>query len=348
MWYYTDNGERHGPISQPGIKSLYAQHSITPDTLVWQEGMEDWQPLHATPLANDLQIALPDGDSWEKCAFSGDRCRRSQMVQIDGWWIGFEHKDDAVEFLKQGGTLPVGEIDNPFKGNTDLGHLITSSWRLLAPCLPSAIALHLAVWIPGNLAISYMDTFHFSENEVYRSFQFNGWVQSLWGNLAVGGILYMLCQQILGRPCTFGNAVGAAFSNWGRLWVASFISGLMMIVGFLLLIIPGLIVLVRTTFANSAAVDAQMSGSSAVQESWDVSKGSFWLIFGYILIVGIGCTAPTVLFSALSSFIPILEHWALNGVISSIVELPLIYLIAFNLVFYRELKARPPGQLIRM
>jgi hypothetical protein len=339
MWYYTQNGERHGPLSQSGMKSLFEQRSITADTLVWQEGMTEWQPLNATRLASELQVPLPEGDAWEKCAFSGERCRRSEMVQIDGYWIGAEHKDAAVELLQQGGSLPVVELDSPFAGNVDLGHLMRSTWALLAPCLQLVIVLQLLVWIPGNLAINYMDTQVFTEDQTFKSFQFNGWVQALWGNLATGGILYVLSQQILGRPATFGSAVSAAFSNWGRLWVGSFLSGLMMIIGFILLIIPGFIAMVRTSFVNAGVVDGKLGGSDAVQESWNLTKGCGLQVFGYMFVVGIVCTLPAVIFGAVGTLVPVLEHWVVNAIVATIMELPLIYLLAFTLVFYRELKA---------
>lgn len=349
MWYYTSNGERFGPVSQFAIKSLYEQRAVNGDTLVWQEGLEGWQPLHSTRLARDLEVELPDGDSWEKCAFSGERCRRSEMVQIEGWWISNDCKDDAVELIKQGGRLPVVPLDSPHAGNVDLGHLLHSSWQLLAPCLPAAIGLYVLVWIPGNLLINYLDAFVLSEGQELRTLQVSNAVQSLWGNLATGGILFQLCQALRGRPVAFGDMVKAAFTHWGRLWVAGFISGIMTVIGLVLLIFPAFIVIVRTNFANSAAVDAPMSGSSAVQESWDITKGHFWRILGYSLLMGSICVSPMIMFGALSPLLPLLENWAVNAVVSTALELPLIYLLAFTLVFYRELKAlsqaRPRRQL---
>lgn len=45
-WYYRqDDGTQAGPVSEATFRSLVAQGAIRPDTLVWHEGMADWQPL---------------------------------------------------------------------------------------------------------------------------------------------------------------------------------------------------------------------------------------------------------------------------------------------------------------
>lgn len=347
MWYYSNNGDRSGPVSQFAIRSLYEQRAIAPDTLVWQEGMETWQPLHATTLAGFLKVPLPGGDTWETCAFSGDRYRQSEMVQVEGLWIGNDRKDEAVELLKQGGRLPVVELDSPFKGNLDLGHLLRYSWKLLQPCLPSSILLYLLVWVPGNLAINYIGDFVLTEEQGLRIFQVSSWVQSLWGNIATGGVLFLLSEQIRGRTESLGSAFGAGLANWGRVWVASFLIGLMTILGLLLLILPGFIAITRTSFATAAAVDGKMSGSSAVQESWDVTKGHFWRVLGYMLLMGMVSVAPSIFFGAFSTLVPWLEHWVVNALLGTLFELPVIYMLAFTLVFYKEIKARPVQSISR-
>ena len=56
-WYYNVNNKQAGPVEEAGIKDLIAAGKITGSTLVWQTGMEGWQPVSATPLA----ALLPEG-----------------------------------------------------------------------------------------------------------------------------------------------------------------------------------------------------------------------------------------------------------------------------------------------
>ena len=43
-WYYAVEGTSNGPVSEAELQELVAVGTIRSDTLVWQEGMEDWLP----------------------------------------------------------------------------------------------------------------------------------------------------------------------------------------------------------------------------------------------------------------------------------------------------------------
>ena len=44
-WYYSDyDRNRHGPISDRDIAELHANGQLDPGTLVWREGLSQWQP----------------------------------------------------------------------------------------------------------------------------------------------------------------------------------------------------------------------------------------------------------------------------------------------------------------
>jgi len=50
MWYYIKNDQRHGPISENDVRGLVENGTITRDTLVWREGMSDWQQAGSSDL----------------------------------------------------------------------------------------------------------------------------------------------------------------------------------------------------------------------------------------------------------------------------------------------------------
>ncbi len=46
-WYYSDyQRNRHGPVSAGDLANLHANGQLAPDTLVWREGLAQWQPWH--------------------------------------------------------------------------------------------------------------------------------------------------------------------------------------------------------------------------------------------------------------------------------------------------------------
>ncbi|MDN5781726.1 MAG: DUF4339 domain-containing protein, partial [Luteimonas sp.] len=48
QWYYSDyERNRHGPVSAADLAMLHDNGQLAADTLVWREGMAQWQPWHA-------------------------------------------------------------------------------------------------------------------------------------------------------------------------------------------------------------------------------------------------------------------------------------------------------------
>lgn len=47
VWYYAEEGRQKGPVSDAEFDQLLSNGKLLPDTLVWKDGMEDWQPMSA-------------------------------------------------------------------------------------------------------------------------------------------------------------------------------------------------------------------------------------------------------------------------------------------------------------
>jgi uncharacterized RDD family membrane protein YckC len=43
-WFYVDNGQQRGPVTEEDLAMLAGRGAITPETLVWREGLENWRP----------------------------------------------------------------------------------------------------------------------------------------------------------------------------------------------------------------------------------------------------------------------------------------------------------------
>jgi hypothetical protein len=44
QWYYTKDGQRHGPVAAAELKQLADHGELVAEALVWREGMDDWVP----------------------------------------------------------------------------------------------------------------------------------------------------------------------------------------------------------------------------------------------------------------------------------------------------------------
>ena len=48
-WRYVQNGQPCGPLDTAALKEMLNRGAISPDTLVWQEGMSDWVAARRLP-----------------------------------------------------------------------------------------------------------------------------------------------------------------------------------------------------------------------------------------------------------------------------------------------------------
>lgn len=73
------------------------------------------------------------------------------------------------------------------------------------------------------------------------------------------------------------------FAVFGRnYWQAvggHIVRSILTVVGFLLLIIPGIIVTVRLSFMDYLIIDRKMGAIEAMKESWEMTRGHGWTIF---------------------------------------------------------------------
>lgn len=101
-WYYAIEGTSHGPVSQAEFENLVSVGAIRSDTLVWQEGMEDWLPYrraggtdnaepmqpHA-PISNTQDPARSDANTFLgalKDGFARYVDFKSRSTRSQFWW----------------------------------------------------------------------------------------------------------------------------------------------------------------------------------------------------------------------------------------------------------------------
>jgi len=67
--------------------------------------------------------------------------------------------------------------------------------------------------------------------------------------------------------------------------VASIVVGVVAMIGFLLLVIPGIIFSVRLQFYAWAVIDGRPGPFASIQESWEVTRGAFWRLIGFWFVL---------------------------------------------------------------
>lgn len=94
------------------------------------------------------------------------------------------------------------------------------------------------------------------------------------------------------------------FKKFAYYICATFLVGLSVLGGFILLIVPGIIFAVRLTFAIYIAIDKDTKPMESLRESKRITKGNRWKLYWFLIvcvlinILGLLCLVVGVLFTA--------------------------------------------------
>ena len=61
QWYYAQQGQRKGPVSEQEIRQLISSSQLQPTDLVWKQGMAQWAKASEffPPSSSDPNASLP-------------------------------------------------------------------------------------------------------------------------------------------------------------------------------------------------------------------------------------------------------------------------------------------------
>jgi hypothetical protein len=93
MFFYNLNGQQQGPVSEEQLRQMVATGAISPETLVWREGMADWQPLAS---------AVAGVTSTVRCSVCGQMFPPDQTLTISGKVVCANCKPKFVQGLREG------------------------------------------------------------------------------------------------------------------------------------------------------------------------------------------------------------------------------------------------------
>jgi uncharacterized RDD family membrane protein YckC len=113
-WYYVEAGQRVGPIEETQLEGLARVGKIQPETLVWREGMTDWQPYRSAKVeqapGTGVAIALAGPDE-AVCAECGRVFNRQEMIPHGNLHVCATCKPILVQKLAEGVTLKTGTMN---------------------------------------------------------------------------------------------------------------------------------------------------------------------------------------------------------------------------------------------
>lgn len=163
--------------------------------------------------------------------------------------------------------------------------------------------------------------------------------------ILAGAVIYMTLRDLDGTPATLAECISAGRRRWGTLLGLTIWSGLLIGLGFIFLVVPGVILALRWCVAGPLVVLGGRTIRDTMQRSATLTAGRRWAIFLLGLTVCIGLVVLAVLLGLLQEALTPIAGKVWAGVLTN----PLAN-VSFDLTFpitaaviFRQLRDHSEG-----
>jgi hypothetical protein len=323
-WYYAENNQQRGPVSEAELSALVQAGRVTPATLVWNQGLTTWQPYgQVAPLGPNPAAApgtLPPaaaGAGGMVCVECGRTVSAEEAIRIADSWVCAACKPVFLQRLSEGAALPgLGfcteeqllqrDYDSP------VGSCIGRGWRTylsyFGPLLGTTLLVGLAIMAVNMVPyLGFILGYVFNgpltgglwayvirrtrEQETNLQHAFSGF-SPLFGQLLLGHLVATILASLPVAPGLVILLVGlfAGITTGAK----SAMVGLMVLGGALTFagIIASYYLTTLWLYVLPLIADKHLNFWPAMQFSRKMVRKHFWLNLGLVLLVGLIMAVP--------------------------------------------------------
>jgi uncharacterized RDD family membrane protein YckC len=208
-YYYAVNGQQTGPVTEEQLRGMVTSGALPADTLIWREGMAQWQPF-STTLGGAPQAAV-------ECTVCHQTFPADQTIRYGTVNVCAGCKPKFVQGLREGANVGTGL------------ELATIGSRFLAKILDSLVLMAVGFGIGAIIGATAQGPFvqlgaNMAGNILSIVYQvvFLGWRGQTLGKMA----MKIKVVNPDGTPIGWGKAVGRPF--------AELLSGCTLMIGYLI------------------------------------------------------------------------------------------------------------------
>jgi hypothetical protein len=321
--FYVDGNVRVGPIGKSQFQALIQAKTINAKTLVWQPGMAQWEELgtflgrrvpgsaSAQPLADTLQYAV--------CCECENIHNQQELIHVQDYWVCGGCKPIFLQKIREGVRPQArviyanyGSLEKGINGDFDLSifEILSEGWRLTHGSKAVIIGSLFLVWVISGLVQNIVflplpfiigivgvvfeeflgsaeTTAIFMGGLFFMAFivmmVLSIMVQApLWAGLEMIGV-----RRSVDLPISF-RYVFDYFKQFLPLALTALIVMSFVIIGFVLLIIPGIYVTIASFLAIQLVADKKMGPWSAFKASVRAITYKWFQVFLlFIILLGL-------------------------------------------------------------
>jgi hypothetical protein len=210
-----------------------------------------------------------------------------------------------------------------------VGEVISDAFGIYSSNLGVLVATSLGVAVVFGLIIGVL-------NDAGGAFMsFLAWVVQLIATAIYTGFVVRLVQDVRDgrRDMTVGELFSAAAPAIGPLIIFGILSGIAIGIGFVLLIVPGLILMTIWSVGSPAIVAEACGPIEAFGRSYELVRGQAWTVFGVLVCVFLIMLAAGIIAGIIGAVIGGVVGAILVGIIVLALFMPVSALVASTLFF---------------
>ncbi len=171
----------------------------------------------------------------------------------------------------------------------EIGRVISGTFSVIGRNFGPFALLALILGGLPNLLVSLAQISFISDQQTFSPQAMIGFFLGLVVMLVAAfvlqaAIVHATVADLNGRRVVVGESLKVGLRNWLPLFGLAILMGLGLMIGFVLLIVPGIILAVMWSVAVPAKVVEKIGVMEAFQRSRDLTRGRRWAIFGLIVI----------------------------------------------------------------
>ena len=89
-----------------------------------------------------------------------------------------------------------------------------------------------------------------------------------------------------GESVSIDDLLSINISTFIHYFLVTVVSGMLVLIGFIFLIVPGIYIMARLMFVQYLVVDRNLKFNEAIKMSWEISDGHVFSIVGFLAVMG--------------------------------------------------------------
>ena len=163
----------------------------------------------------------------------------------------------------------------------------------------------------------------------------------------VAAIARAASDAYLGQAVGIGRTYRYALSRLPAILWITVLTSVVILIGFILLIIPGIIAFVRLALTPPVLVVEDVRGTKAIGRSWRLTKGNFWRLLALLVLSTLIATVGVLIITIPTEVVALMvgsAGWpisALGSILAMVLITPFSMLII--VLFYFDMRIRKEG-----